>query len=128
MIIIHGLPPNFKKIKEEFDPSSNIVFAYGDKLYVQDGRPIPPDLMIHEQVHQRQQKKDPETWWDRYISDIPFRLSQEIEAYKEQMKWVKARVKDREAINRLRHHLASDLSSPIYNSIITYSEALKQIK
>lgn len=121
------VPPCYLKAHEMWGVTmdSGVVFTYGDTCHCKDGF-IPDWLEAHEIVHSRQQT-NPEEWWNRYFEDVNFRLSQELEAYQEQYKWIKRHVKDRNSCARWLNKFASDLSSPMYGGIITYSEALKAI-
>lgn len=87
------------------------------------------DVAVHELVHVKQQSeyKDPMDWWDRYFQDQRFRLAQEIEAYREQVKFLKENVKDRNTQYRAIRQLAIDLASPMYGSIISPQNALAMI-
>ena len=75
-----------------------------------------------------QQEDSPEMWWDQYLNDKDFRLQQEIEAYRVQYRVVKGMIKDRNTVARMLFDMASNLSSPLYGSMIPHIEALKVIK
>ena len=132
MKIERTFPPNYEDIKKHFpevEGNSRVIFTYGETLYVPlTSAPIPDHLIVHEQTHTKQQGEDPKAWWDRYFIDIPFRLAQEIEAYKAQYVYYKSRIKDRNQQNRFIVDLAKMLSSPIYGNSITTSEAIKKLK
>lgn len=128
MKIIQSYPPNFEKIREKFDPPRNTVFAYGDTIFAPDGVNLSEDLIVHESVHCKQQGGDIDGWWKRYMEDEQFRLSQEVEAYREQYKFFKKHSKDRNSHARFIHRIAGDLCSGMYGSIISYSEAINKIK
>lgn len=127
MNIVQAYPPNIAKIKLVLPLHPGIVFAYGDTLYNPDNGPVDIALMAHEKTHQVQQGADPEAWWDRYIVDMNFRASQEIEAYQNQYKKAKTLIADKNKLARLLDVLASDLASPMYGSCMTKSEAKKAI-
>lgn len=89
---------------------------------------ISDDIQAHEAVHTKQQADfgGPEKWWDEYLADPAFRLSQEVEAYRTQYKYLmekcarpyrRARVKD----------IVADLSSGMYGHVVTKEQALKLI-
>ena len=46
------------------------------------GGEIGPALEAHEQVHCDRQGRNPDGWWNRYLSDIKFRLDEEVLAHK----------------------------------------------
>lgn len=128
MKIVTDYPPNIEKIKEVFDFEGKVpCFTYGNTLYNPSGNPVSASLLKHEEVHVRQQGENPEGWWDRYLTDIPFRLEQEIEGYQAQYREAKKWIKDRNELYRYARNLASDLSSPMYGSIISVQEALTKI-
>lgn len=124
-----GYPPNYDKIKEAFDIENKpVVFCYGKYLYNPSGGIVPPDLIEHESTHCRQQNGDPEAWWDRYISDKNFRLAQEVEAYRNQYKYICRISNNRNEIFDFLKQISIDLSSSIYGNITTFTEAMNLIK
>lgn len=131
MQIKNEFPPNYERIKEAFDvEGKGVLFAYGDVIYDPDNIGVVDHLEVHEGVHQRQQKAigGPEIWWDKYIQDKAFRLSQEIEAYGEQYKFIKQHITDRNSLTKYLFNLASVLSSPMYGRVIGLNEATLKIK
>lgn len=127
MKIVHTPPPNYEEVKKHFptaDFDKGTLFTYGDTCYCKS---ITPDLVVHEETHTRQQA-NPEEWWSRYFVDVEFRLEQELEAYRNQWRFIKKNVKDRNQQERYLSSFAKDLSSPLYGSIVTYSEARSLIK
>lgn len=130
MLLSPGFPPNIKELKKHFKINDNVIFTYGDTVYIQKLRGISPDLMVHETVHRLQQQKEggPEIWWGKFLEDKDFRLLQELSAYRTQYKYICTQVKDRNKRAIILSRLASDLSSEIYGSIITWSEATNKIK
>lgn len=126
MKISNNPPPNYKEIKKHFpnaDFYKGTLFTYGDTCYCKN---ITPDLIVHEETHSRQQV-NPKKWWRRYFSDPEFRLSQEIEAYHNQWKWVEKNVKDRNAKFKILHKISQDLSGSLYGNIISFGEAQRRI-
>lgn len=129
MKIIKDYPPNIKRIKEVFNLDGySPIFAYGDVIYSPKSTQLREDLIVHESVHQRQQGNDVEGWWNKYLIDASFRLSQEIEAYSTQYKFYCKLHKDRNTQNRFLVQIAMDLSSAMYGNIITVEDAYRQIK
>ncbi len=135
MEISNELPPNYKdiiKILPEVEGNKRVVFTFGKFIYNPGGGNIPYHLIAHELVHEKQQSKGlfmtPERWWKKYLKDKRFRFTQEIEAYRTQYKLVKKISNNREEVNRLLARFAMDLSSPIYGSIVTTTEAIDLIK
>lgn len=127
MKIIYDFPPNYDEVANTFPVRSDTVFTYGDTLYSPRKQILPLDLIIHEEVHVRQQT-DPVVWWRKYIDDREFRLSQEIEAYRSQYRFYCKNVLDRNKRAVFLHRIASDLSSSMYGRIISYADASKQIR
>lgn len=129
MKIVVAYPPNIEKIKAVVTVNEMTIFTYGDTIYNPGGHePFPPELLAHEEVHERQQGQDPEVWWDKYLSDVNFRLSQEIEAYRAQYKKFRHLTTNKKARNELADRLAKDLASPLYGNIIDYYTARQKIK
>lgn len=131
--IVKSYPPNIDQIRIAF-PKANLsraVFCYGDILYNPHDGEIDDYLLAHETIHYLQQTKrgiTPAEWWSKYLADPAFRLSQEVEAYRTQYKAIARAIPDREIRSRLLHHLATDLSSPLYDSLCTLSEAKALIR
>lgn len=92
MQIINKPPPNFQEIKQIMNPPEDAFFPYGDKIYNPSGIEIPDDIIFHEQVHLKQQIPfmNPDMWWKKWLYDKEFRKKQEVEAFAEQCKLVKA--------------------------------------
>jgi len=122
----HTKPPNWDKLVELFGVSwGKTVVTYGDTCYC--ANPLSLDLEVHEAVHAVQQS-NPVEWWDRYYVDKEFRLSQEIEAYKAQTKFLRKYVKDRNQLHRRLDSISRDLSGAMYGNCISYDEAYRRIK
>lgn len=129
MNVIHADPPNRAEIEESLGPlPEGVIFAYAPNVYVPSGRPLTSPLRAHESVHLRQQGDDPETWWERYLLEPDFRLSQEIEAHRAEWREVQRALPDRNQQNSERIAIARRLSGPLYGNAMTMREALRQIK
>ena len=125
-------PPNYEEIIKHFpvEENKNVVFTYGDTLYapnLKENEIISDHLKAHESTHTAQQGDKPDNWWDKYIADVDFRLSQEVEAYHNQYMFIKSRYGTNTA-NKMVVQLASDLISEIYQFDLTYNTAEKMIK
>lgn len=120
-------PPVWDRLVAHFGPSvrwGKTCVTYGDTCYA--GFPLTPDLEVHELVHVMQQS-NPEAWWDRYLADPAFRLDQELAAYRQQYKFAKTILNNRNTLFKLRDKIARDLASPMYGNIISYADAFKEI-
>ena len=66
-----------------------VIFTYGDMIYCNQELSI--GLCAHELTHVFQQlKMGKEKWWEQYLKDDKFRLEQEVEAYRQQYRVMKA--------------------------------------
>lgn len=128
MDIIIDYPPNYEQIKKVFKLHKGIMFAYGNKIYNPDNGGVDKPLLEHEKIHLKQQGNNPKKWWDRYLTDNDFRLSQELEAYKRQYRVAKNFYKSRDNVFTLLKNIARDLSGDMYGNIIDFSNAMKLIK
>ena len=107
---------------------NKVVVTYGDIYYIPGGWVMPSHLVVHELVHTRQQGNNPDSWWDKYLSDVDFRLFQELEAYKEQYKFICKKLKDRNKQNLFLVDFARILSGPTYGNSITQKEAFERLR
>lgn len=126
MKIVQGFPPNIEEIRKVLKPSLTTIFTYGDTCYCPITTQIPENVMVHEETHEKQQK-DPKAWWERYLKDADFRLSQELPAYRNQYQWQKNRLGRDKAIFLLKA-IAEDLSGEMYGNIISFQKAFEMIK
>jgi hypothetical protein len=118
-------PPIWDEVAKVFPVKweDGVIVTYGDTVYCK--YPFSPLKMIHESVHIDQQAyAGKDNWWARYFSDEPFRLEQELEAYKAEVKEIKALIKDRNHRDKRIRTICNELSSPMYGNLITFSEAM----
>jgi len=133
MKIVKAYPPNIETIRAKFTLRPTVIFTYGDTIYNPIGGKITEDLMVHEQTHEKQQGDDPAGWWDKYLVDADFRLSQEVEAYRNQYqcyletKCIKNGKLRRVRLSKFLKKISTDLASPIYGNIVTVKEARELI-
>ena len=132
MKVLKERPPIWDSVCAAFNIfPKNVLFTYGDTIYNPDDVSIPDHVMVHEQVHEKQQQKDdmtPELWWGKFLRDEAFRLDQESEAYGVQYKYICKHVKDRNQQHRYLMDLARILSGPLYGSAISHMDAMQLIK
>jgi len=130
--VIHDYPPVWGSVCKAFQIIPKYaVFSYGDCVYNPSGQHLPDDIIEHEKVHLRQQKysrEEASLWFGKFLREPEFRISQEIEAYAEQYKYLCKQFSDRNKRFKVLHNLGSIMSGPIYNKCITCSEAMERIK
>jgi len=128
MIIIPDFPPNIRQIREHLTPPPQAVFAFNEIIYNPSGNEIRADIKYHENVHFRQMKEysSSEIWWSKYLIDKDFRLKMEVEAYFEQVQFVK-----RHATNKVVKELLDEIAEALamhYNLGITKHQALTLVR
>lgn len=130
MNIIQGFPPNFSLIERYFGNVSehNPVFSYGGCIYNPYKVDITPDIVFHENIHCNQQGNDSESWWIKYLTDSPFRLEQEIEAYGAQYAFIISTSIPTKFKDWVKDKIAAALSGPLYGNLISYGEAESKIR
>jgi len=128
MKIKYEFPPIYDLVTKSFGSMDKyIVYTYGDTIYSPHGIVPSDNVIVHETVHSRQQDKDPQSWWERYVEDKTFRLEQELEAYRAQYQFYKTTNKDRNDRARFRMKIAGHLSGSMYGSMITLKKAMSLI-
>jgi hypothetical protein len=128
MKTVTAFPPNYSLIKSVLNPPAHAAFTYGDTIYNPCGRELPPDITYHESVHSKQQGDDPESWWNRYLSDSSYRLAQEVEAYGEQYAFACRHVSNNKLRTWAKESMALALSSEAYGGVVSFSEAESLIR
>jgi hypothetical protein len=123
-------PPNYEQIKARFDlTGTKPLFTYGKIVYNPHNAQMRPDLLVHEEIHVKQQGDNPVEWWEKYLTDDEFRLSQELDAYSVQFGFVKnLKGMSSKKIAWFLEQLATTLSSPMYGNLLTYNQAQIKIK
>jgi hypothetical protein len=112
--------PLLEEYRKHFSITPRTIFAYDEAIYANEG--LPQHLIVHEQVHLRQQKKHGlDEWVKQYLTNTAFRLRMEVEAYKAQL----ASIKDREFRNHIKIESALTLSSSLYGNIVSKQEAMR---
>lgn len=105
----------FRRLKEFskfFKINKETVIAYDNVIYAD--RELYPDVLVHEKVHFKQQKKyGLETFTKKYLNDKKFRLEMEIEAYKIQLE----SIQDKDLREAVRKDCIIGLSSGLYGKI-----------
>lgn len=88
--MVYEKPPFYERAVAEFGVNWNdgIIFTYGDVIHTK--YPLAPDVKIHEMTHVVQQKEiGKDLWWGKYFDDPAFRREQELEAYRNQVKFLR---------------------------------------
>ena len=128
--VLYEFPPNYKEICERIPAvrkNKAIVFVYAPSIYSPAGIELRPDMLAHEEVHVTRQGEKPEVWWRRYLTDIDFRLREELLAYQTQYKYMNEHY-DRAKRRAILSSIANDLSGPMYGGIIDRQQAIDLIK
>lgn len=119
-------PPIYDKCEEMFGVKwkKGIIITYGNTIHCKYKLKEPK--ISHESVHVRQQlEMGVEEWWNRYFEDRQFRLNQEVEAYRAEIKWIRHNIKGMDLKSKMIEKIVDDISSEIYGSIVTKEEALE---
>lgn len=122
-------PPVWDKLVEQFNPNwERTAVAYGDTIHAKYD--LPKDVDVHERIHLRQQgytKAGAKKWYEKYLKDPTFRYEQELEAYREQYKYLSTTIKDRNELARKAYALATTLSGEMYGALVNRTQALLEI-
>lgn len=125
--IINQKPPEHiydacvKKFGVDFE--KGVIFAYENKIHARYPEQVTEDLKVHESTHFKQHKEfgSSDKWWDKYLEDDAFRLSQELEAYQNQYQFIKANC-NRKYRKFMLDKICTDLSSRMYGNLISYKD------
>ena len=123
-------PPNYKEICQVLKVSGvqGAIFTYGDTVYVPGGAALPNHLSQNESIHVSQQTKmGADKWWAQYLADPEFRLRQELEAYRYELRYIKKSYR-REDRRILEAHIVRSLASKMYGNIVTKQQAKRLMK
>ena len=113
-----------------FFPKANlneIYLSFGKVIY--ESKPIAPDLLVHEQVHLRQQNYSyaRAIWFFlRYRLSKDFRYRMELEAYREQLRFIYSKIRDRNKRALAKKEIARCISLPMYG-MVSFEQALKDL-
>jgi hypothetical protein len=122
-------PPNYHDILLSIPEVANgkPIFCYGDTIFNPHKVELTPDLLVHEEVHMKQQGGAPEIWWEKYLNDTQFRLRQEVEAYGTQYAFLK-RHTGGALLEWSLDSIAKALSGKLYGDLITHNEARCKVR
>jgi hypothetical protein len=127
MNLSQEIPPVYEQCRKQFGVNwdDGIIITYGDTIHYKFVN-LPRDFIVHEETHVKQQMAmGKELWWEKYFADEDFRLSQEVEAYRAQWKFIKNNY-DRNLRKKREKTLCQDMAR-IYGGIFTEEEAHKLI-
>jgi len=131
--IINDYPPQWEKIKAAFPgavASRSVLITIGNVIYNPFNVEMRDDLIEHEKVHMRQQDQynlNPDQWIEEYLNNPKFRLSVEIEAYREHLKFLHRKIVGKTFKKAIKHY-ARALSSTVYGNVCSYEFALEQLR
>lgn len=130
MEIRKGYPPMFSEIVAMFPLAlkEGVLFCWGSTIYNPSGVEVPTYLAAHENVHRKQQGKDPAGWWEKYLADPQFRLEQEIPAHLEEYRQFSIDFPQRNMRRLALKSIAKRLSGPLYCNMLSYEKARALIK
>ena len=113
-IIKHEFPPNYDAIAAAFDLKGyRPIFAFAPDIYDPHRSGVPAELLAHEEVHIKRQGNFPSKWWEQYITDENFRVTEELMSHVAEYT-VLAKGKGRADRRRIFAYVAERLRSPIY--------------
>lgn len=124
MIFSTEKPKIYSKLHDKFgvDWDKGIIITCGETIHCK--HQLQPQKVHHEVTHTLQQEEIGEdNWWTKYLSDVSFRLEQEVQAYEVEAKWIMDNVKDKNLRYELIRGIWIDLSSSIYGNIVTFEQA-----
>ena len=127
--LVKVVPPNIVSVRANYQFGATfekgIIFVYGNDIHCIND--LSDHHIVHELVHVRQQTEiGPDIWWDRYFTDVEFRLEQETEAYQAQWKFLMENY-SRPQRRFLLKLLVKDLSGPMYGHMLSKDEAKRVI-
>ena len=119
-------PPNMETLSSKFgvDFDKGLIVTYYPNIHVKHGQ-LPGDLLAHESTHLIQQEKfegGVKAWWDKYLSDPQFRLTEESTAYAVQVKFIRDHMVGRSQRRAHFKHIV-DSFVRMYGGIVTREQA-----
>lgn len=128
---IAPLNKRVKWVLKRFFPEADlntVCATFGKKIYISS--PMSRDLEVHEMTHIRQQKNSyfwAVIWWVRYINSDKFRYSQELEAYRNQLRSIYSAQKNKSERFYMKKKVAEVMSSPMYKNMVSYNKAFNDL-
>lgn len=128
--VVKSYPPNIDKIRAVLDIHGmpDIMFTYGWTIYNPGGKPVPSELIAHEEIHaQNQAKIGVDVWWDKYLADPKFRLDEEILSYQVQWKVMGVLNYARSYKRKVLRMICKELAGRMYGNLCSAEEAKRLI-
>lgn len=126
--VVNEYPPNIEQVDAvlHVKKQKGIIYTYDGKIYSPDGGDVSQDLQAHEQVHVAQHERygGSDAWWERYLTDVEFRLDQEVEACRTQLRWIDEH-ENRKTRRLMRDHICTTLAAPMYGNLLSKKQAAK---
>lgn len=123
-------PPILQALIDKFnvDWDKGLLIAWEGKIHSKE--PVQQaQKIVHEATHIREQNRiGNEAWWRLYLEDDTFRFEQEVMAHKEEARFIRENITNREAAFQMIRPIAKSLCSPMYGFNITSEEAFRLIK
>jgi hypothetical protein len=130
MKVVRGFPPNFREIIKVFPQArrTDIMFAYGDTIFIPGTGKINEHLMAHEAVHgERQRAIGVEMWWRHYLNNRQFRYEEELLAHRAEYQSMIKNAKNPAFIKGALKMVATRLASSLYGCGGGWEKAAKDI-
>lgn len=118
----------YPKLVEKFniDWETGVIIANGDTIHCK--YPIPPEKVIHEVEHLKQQEEmGIDLWWEMYLTSDTFRLTEEVKAYRKEYQFICQNIPDRNVRFEFLYEMARNLSSNQYGNVVSFTDAQKLI-
>lgn len=140
LLVIDGEPPLIEEIDRKFGVRgrTDVVFAFGDRIYAPGQGRLHPALEAHERVHCERQLAFPGgaiPWWRVYLDDRQFRLNEEVLAHRAEWRWYCAQRGADKPVSGFRsaklyhlHQIANRLASPLYGGLVDVRRARNLIE
>lgn len=128
--IITGRPPNFSRIIARFPMAQRqtVIFAYEPHIFAPTGK-VSPAIVAHEEVHIRRQKDiGVERWWDRYLSEAPFRYEEELLAHRAEYRYMLGENGSRQMRRSALKIVATKLAAPLYGGMVSVATAMRDLE
>jgi len=105
--------------------SKGMIVTIGDTIHA--FRVLSDDVIAREKIHSLQQSiMGTEEWWKEYLINDRFRMSQDIESYREQYRYLKEVSNNHVKALRLSHRVSKELSTIDKNH--NYKDIVKLIQ